>query len=95
MTSSDQKKFGSSPVAKSDTASITPGHRELQEEVSVLADQLAALEREYKGSNGLMNTLGRAFGFGAAGKLEWTQFKLRYKRGQLEEFESQHLAKAA
>jgi hypothetical protein len=42
-----------------------------------------------------MNTLGRAFGFGAAGKLEWTQFKLRYKRGQLEEFESQHLAKAA
>jgi hypothetical protein len=35
--------------------------------------------------------LGRAFGFGAAGKLERARLKVSYKREQLAEFESLHL----
>jgi hypothetical protein len=34
--------------------------------------------------------LGRAFGFGAAGKLERARFKAGYKQEQLAEFESLH-----
>ena len=39
----------------------------------------------------LLKMLGRAFGFGAAGKLERARFKVSYKREQLAEFESLHL----
>ena len=38
----------------------------------------------------LLKMLGRAFGFGAAGKLERARFKVSYKREQLAEFESLH-----
>src|SRR5262245_39249567 len=64
---------------------------ELQKEAAVFAAQLAALEQEYARSRALLKTLGRAFGFGAAGKLEWAQFKLGYKREQLAQLESLYL----
>ena len=63
---------------------------ELQKEVAVFAAQLAALEQEYARSSALLKMLGRAFGFGAAGKLERARFKVSYKREQLAEFESLH-----
>jgi hypothetical protein len=49
------------------------------------------LEQEYARSSALLKMLGRAFGFGAAGKLERARFKVSYKREQLAEFESLHL----
>jgi len=49
------------------------------------------LEQEYARSPALLKMLGRAFGFGAAGKLERARFKVSYKREQLAEFESLHL----
>ena len=64
---------------------------ELQKEAAVFAAQLAALEQEYARSPALLKMLGRAFGFGAAGKLERARFKVSYKRQQLAEFESMHL----
>jgi hypothetical protein len=48
------------------------------------------LEREYDRSSALLKILGRAFGLGAAGKLEEARFKVSYKREQLAEFESLH-----
>jgi hypothetical protein len=58
---------------------------------AVFAAQLAALEQEYARSPTLLKKLGRAFGFGVAGKLERARFKVSYKREQLAEFESLHL----
>ncbi len=63
---------------------------ELQKEAAVFAAQLVALEQEYARSPALLKMLGRAFGFGAAGKLERARFKVSYKREQLAEFESLH-----
>lgn len=63
---------------------------ELQKEASVFAAQLVALEQEYVSSPTLLKMLGRAFGFGAAGKLERARFKVSYKRQQLAEFEFLH-----
>ena len=56
----------------------------------VFAAQLAALEQQYARSSALLKMLGRAFGFGAAGKLERARFKVSCKREQLAEFESLH-----
>jgi hypothetical protein len=64
---------------------------ELQKEAAVFEAQLTALEQEYACSTILLKMLGRAFGFGAAGKLERARFKVSYKREQLAEFESLHL----
>ena len=63
---------------------------ELQKEVAVFAAQLVALEQEYARYSSLFKMFGRAFGFGAAGKLERARFKVSYKREQLAEFESLH-----
>lgn len=82
-------------LAKSASPSIRESYKELQDEASLLGDELASLEQQYKRSSALKNSLGRAFGFGPAGKLEWVRFKLRYKQGQLAEFESQNFGKAA
>jgi hypothetical protein len=63
---------------------------ELQKQVADFEVQLTALEQEYAHSTTLLKMLGRAFGFGAAGKLERARFKVSYKREQLAEFESLH-----
>jgi hypothetical protein len=63
---------------------------ELQSEAAVFAAQLVALGQEFARYPALLKMLGRAFGFGAAGKLERARFKVSYKREQLAQFESLH-----
>ncbi|HEU0176337.1 MAG TPA: hypothetical protein VFV58_18895 [Blastocatellia bacterium] len=82
---------GPSVLIEKDNEWVRQRREELQREVAVFAAQLAALEQEYARSPALLKMLGRAFGFGAAGKLERARFKVSYKREQLAEFESLHL----
>jgi hypothetical protein len=81
---------GSSALAGQDNEWARRRREELQRESAVFAAQLAALEQEYARTHALLKMLGRAFGFGAAGKLERARFKVSYKREQLAEFESLH-----
>jgi hypothetical protein len=81
---------GAPVLTEQDNEWVRRRREELQKEAAVLADQLAALEQEYARSPALLKMLGRAFGFGAAGKLERARFKVSYKREQLAEFESLH-----
>jgi hypothetical protein len=55
-----------------------------KEDVASLKAQLAELEQENFRSPLLFQKLGKHFGFGAAGKLDWVGFKLRYKQEELE-----------
>jgi hypothetical protein len=82
---------GSPVLTEQDNELVRQRREELQKEVAVFAAQLAALEQEYARSSALFKMLGRAFGFGAAGKLERARFKVSYKREQLAEFEALHL----
>jgi hypothetical protein len=82
---------GSAVLTEQDNEWVRRRREELQKEAAVFAAQLAALEPEYARSPALLKILGRAFGFGAAGKLEWARFKVSYKREQLAEFEALHL----
>jgi hypothetical protein len=77
-------------LTEQDNEWVRQRREELQKEAAVFAAQLAALEQEYARSPTLLKMLGRAFGFGAAGKLERARFKVSYKREQLAEFESLH-----
>jgi len=81
---------GAPVLTKQDNEWARQRREELQKEVAVFAAQLVALEQEYARSPALLKMLGRAFGFGAAGKLERARFKVSYKREQLAEFESLH-----
>ena len=81
---------GPSVLTERDSEWVRKRREELQKEAAVFAAQLAALEQEYARSSALLKMLGRAFGFGAAGKLERARFKVSYKREQLAEFESLH-----
>ena len=78
-------------LTEQDNEWVRHRREELQKEAAVFAAQLAALEQEYARSPALLKMLGRAFGFGAAGKLERARFKVSYKREQLAEFESLYL----
>jgi len=81
-----------SPVStERDSEWVRHRHEELQKEAADFAAQLAAFEQEYARSPALLKTLGRVFGFGAAGKLERARFKVSYKREQLAQFESLYL----
>jgi hypothetical protein len=81
---------GFSVLTEQENEWVRQRREELQKEATVFAAQLAALEQEYARSPALLKMLGRAFGFGAAGKLERARFKVSYKREQLAEFESLH-----
>jgi hypothetical protein len=81
---------GSPVLTEQDNEWVRQRREELQKDATVFAAQLAALEQEYARSPALLKMLGRAFGFGAAGKLERARFKVSYKREQLAEFESLH-----
>ena len=78
-------------LTEQDNEWVRQRREELQKEAGVFAAQLAALEQEYARSPALRKTLGRVFGFGAAGNLQWARFKVSYKQEQLAEFESLHL----
>src|SRR5215467_8978118 len=82
---------GSPMLTEQDNEWASQRREELQKQAAVFEAQLAALEQEYARSSALFKMLGRAFGFGAAGKLERARFKVSYKREQLAEFESLHL----
>ena len=56
----------------------------LKKDVAALKAQLAELEQEKLRSSVLFQKLGRYFGFGAAGRLDWVHFKLSYKQEELE-----------
>ena len=65
-----------------------PGEVEkLREEVAVLIGQQAALTQQSLRASTLMQKLGKTYGFGVAGKLEWADFKLKYKQEQLADCE--------
>jgi hypothetical protein len=81
---------GSPMLTEQDNEWVRQRREELQKEAAVFAAQLAALEQEYARSPTLLKMLGRAFGFGAAGKLERARFKVSYKGEQLAEFDSLH-----
>ena len=90
----DQPGTNAGPLVlttEQDNEWVRQRREELQKEATVFAAQLAALELEYDRASTLLKMLGRAFGFGAAGKLERARFKVSYKQQQLAEFESQHL----
>jgi hypothetical protein len=77
-------------LAEQDNEWVRQRREELQKQAADFEAQLAALEQEYARSTTLLKMLGRAFGFGAAGKLERARFKVSYKLQQLAEFESLH-----
>jgi hypothetical protein len=77
-------------LTEQDNEWVRQRREELQKEAAVFESQLSALEQEYAASSTLLKMLGRAFGFGAAGKLERARFKVSYKREQLAEFVSLH-----
>jgi hypothetical protein len=81
---------GSPVLTEQDNEWVRQRREELQKEAAFFAAQLVALEQEYVRSPALLKMLGRAFGFGAAGKLERARFKVSYKRQQLAEFEFLH-----
>jgi len=61
----------------------------LQSEVVVLETQFAELEQRHARAPAVLQILSSYFGFGAAGKLDWAQFKLKLKQGELDLFKSQ------
>ena len=81
----------SSTFTEQDDVWALKRHEELQAEAAAFAGQLAELEKEYARSSSLRKFLGRAFGFGATGKLERARFKVSYKQEQLAQFEALHL----
>jgi hypothetical protein len=81
---------GPTVSTEQDNEWVRQRREDLQKEAAVFEAQLAAVEEAYARSTTLLKMLGRAFGFGAAGKLERARFKVNYKREQLAEFESLH-----
>jgi hypothetical protein len=60
-----------------------------KEDVAALKAQLAGLEQENLRSSVLFQKLSKYFGFGAAGKLDWVRFKLKYKEDELQRVEAE------
>lgn len=81
----------SSAFSDQDSEWARKRQEELQKEAADFAAQLAELEKEYARSSSLLKIFGRAFGFGAAGKLERARFKVSYKQEQLAQFEASRL----
>jgi hypothetical protein len=61
---------------------------DLNEEVEVLGLQVSDLERRSDRLPALVRGIGRAFGFGPAGRLSWAHFKLRVKQEELGRLEA-------
>lgn len=67
------------------------GAEKLKAEVAELEAGLTDLEERSRRSSRLMRKLGRYFGFGAAGKLEWARFKLNFKQEELDQFSNREM----
>ncbi len=76
------------PNAKIEQGSLWFRRRtaELEDDVAVLTAQLVELEQKNLCSPPIIRKLGEFFGFGAAGKLERTRFKLNFKQEELDRF---------
>jgi hypothetical protein len=61
---------------------------ELQQEITTLENQIAGLEEKIARTPLLLRTFGGQFGFGAAGKIAWVRFKLKFMKEELVRFES-------
>ncbi len=59
--------------------------KELKGDIAGLTTRREALEQENHRASLLMQKLGKYVGFGAGGKLEWVNFKLKHKQEQLAE----------
>jgi hypothetical protein len=57
--------------------------KELKTEIAELTKRRDALVQEHLRSSPLLQKLSRYVGFGAGGKLEWANFKLKFKQEQL------------
>jgi hypothetical protein len=77
--------------AKIEEDLLAVGHEiaRFKEDVAVLKTQLAGLGQEKLRSSVLFQKLGEYFGFGAAGKLDWVRFKLKYKQEELARCEAE------
>lgn len=71
-------------------ANPTSEVKRLREEVTFLMGQQAALTQQSLRVPSLLQKLGKTYGFGVAGKLEWTDFKLKFKQEQLAECEQRN-----
>src|ERR1043166_3418675 len=72
---------------KDETGETIRRVKELQQEVTTLENQIAELEKKIASTPGFLRSFGRQFGFGAAGKIDWVRFKLRFMREELARFE--------
>lgn len=59
--------------------------KELKAEIAGLTNRRDVLEQENQRFSPVMQKLSRYIGFGAGGKLEWVNFKLKFKQEQLAE----------
>jgi hypothetical protein len=62
----------------------------LRDEVAVLIGQQATLAQQNLRASTLLQKLGKTYGFGVAGKLEWANFKLKFKQEQLADCEQRY-----
>lgn len=60
-------------------------NKEIKAEIARLTQQRDVLIEEHLRASPLMQKLSRYIGFGAGGKLEWVNFKLKFKQEQLAE----------
>ena len=86
------------PVIEVKPNPVTGGHddarergrrvEELRQGVSNLEARLAEMKERSARTSPLLRAFGRQFGFGAAGKIDWANFKLTYLRDELARLES-------
>lgn len=70
------------------------GAEKLKADVALLESSLTNLEQRNLRSSLLVQKLGRYFGFGAAGKLEWARFRLKFKEEELDQFRNREMPEA-
>lgn len=77
-------------ITEEDPSTTALEVEKLRDEVAVLIGQQAALARQSLRASPLIQRLGKTYGLGVAGKLEWTDFKLKFKQEQLAECEQRN-----
>ena len=79
----------SGEIATEDRVQLGVEIEKREQEVAIFKADLAKLELEDSRSPALLRMLARAFGFGAAGKLERARFKLGFKQEELSQLKTQ------
>jgi len=73
-------------VAESEDLRLQHRRETLQRELAILESQLAGFQQRNARLPVVVQLLTKALGFGAAGTIEWLQFKLKFKRDELAHF---------